>query len=107
MLARLGAPDDVIVEVQRLIELTAGHVVADNDVNGSMLIRADLSILSADAARYERYAQDVRAEYAHVDDESWRAGRSAVLQSLLPIVHDEQARSNITRELAALAASQT
>ena len=64
VLARLGAPDDVIAEVQRLILLTAGHTVADDDVNGSMLIRADLSILSAEPSRYDRYARDVRVEYA-------------------------------------------
>ncbi|MEY2423222.1 MAG: hypothetical protein QOI95_3289 [Acidimicrobiaceae bacterium] len=107
MLATLGAPPDVIDEVQRLILLTAGHTVADGDTNGSMLIRADLSILSAEPARYERYARDVRAEYANVNDESWRVGRSTVLESLLAIAPDERSRSNIARELASLAPPQT
>jgi predicted metal-dependent HD superfamily phosphohydrolase len=107
MLATLRAPDDVISEVQRLIHLTASHAASDDDVNGSMLVRADLSILGAEPDRYDRYAGDVRAEYAHVDDESWRAGRTAVLRSLLAIASDERARSNIARELAGLAPSQT
>jgi predicted metal-dependent HD superfamily phosphohydrolase len=106
VLARLEAPAAVISEVQRLILLTAGHTAADHDVNGSMLIRADLSILSAKPSRYDRYARDVRAEYAHIDDESWRAGRTAVLQSLLLVASDQQARSNIAREIAGLAPSQ-
>jgi predicted metal-dependent HD superfamily phosphohydrolase len=107
VLARLGAPDDVIAEVQRLILLTAGHAAADDDdVNGSMLIRADLSILSSEPSRYDRYARDVRAEYVQFDDESWRAGRTAALQSLLAIALDERARSNIARELAGLAMPQ-
>ena len=105
-LARLGASSEVIAEVQRLILLTAGHAAADDDANGSMLIRADLSILSAEPDRYDRYAREVRAEYPHVDDESWRAGRTAVLRSLLAMGLDERARSNIARELSGLAASQ-
>ena len=105
VLSRLNAANAVIAEVQRLILLTAGHVAADDDANGAALVRADLSILSAEPSRYDRYARDVRAEYAHVDDESWRAGRSAVLQSLLAIAPDDQARSNLTRELAGLAPS--
>jgi predicted metal-dependent HD superfamily phosphohydrolase len=103
----LGAPVEVIDEVQRLIGLTAGHVAADDDANGNMLVRADLAILGAAPDRYDRYARDVRAEYAHVDDDAWRAGRVAVLESLLTIAPDESARSNIARELAALAPTQT
>jgi predicted metal-dependent HD superfamily phosphohydrolase len=106
LLTALGAPADVVDEVQRLIRLTAGHTATDDDANGRMLIRADLSILSAEPDRYDRYARDVRAEYEHVDDESWRAGRAAVLQSLLAIAPDEQARSNITRELSRLSVPQ-
>jgi predicted metal-dependent HD superfamily phosphohydrolase len=106
-LARLGAPDDVIAEVQRLIRLTAGHTVEDGDARGSMLVAADLSILSSAPERYDRYVRDVREEYAHVDDESWRTGRTAVLQSLLAIAPDEWARSNIVRELMMLSAPQT
>jgi predicted metal-dependent HD superfamily phosphohydrolase len=106
-LESLGAPADVIAEVQRLILLTAGHTAADDDVNGSMLIRADLSILSAEPSRYDRYARDVRVEYVQVDDDSWCAGRTAVLHSLLAIAPDERARSNIARELAGLAVPKT
>lgn len=106
VLLRLGAPADVIDEVQRLILLTAAHTVADDDAKGVMLVRADLSILGAEPPRYDRYAQDVRAEYAQVDDESWRRGRATVLQSLLAIADDERARSNIARELAGLASTQ-
>jgi predicted metal-dependent HD superfamily phosphohydrolase len=103
VLTKLGAPENVIGEVQRLIELTAGHVVDDADLNGKALIAADLAILSAERARYERYARDVRAEYAHLDDETWRRGRADVLRSLLRIVSDERARSNLAWELATLA----
>jgi predicted metal-dependent HD superfamily phosphohydrolase len=98
-LQRLGAPDDVIAEVQRLIMLTAGHQA--NDPRGSELVDADLAILTMGRARYERYARDVRAEYAHVDDAAWRAGRSAVLERLRSVVADD---SNIVWELSTLSA---
>ncbi|MEY2430505.1 MAG: hypothetical protein QOC92_230 [Acidimicrobiaceae bacterium] len=107
VLRRLGAPADVISEVQRLIELTAGHGAADDDVAGKQLIAADLAILSSSRERYDRYARDVRAEYAHVDDSTWRAGRTAVLKSLLALAPDERARSNLARELASFSSPQT
>jgi predicted metal-dependent HD superfamily phosphohydrolase len=106
VLRRLGAPAEVISEVQRLIRLTAGHVAAEVDVIGRQLIAADLSILSSDRERYDRYARDVRVEYAHVDDPAWRIGRTAVLKSLLAVAPDERARSNLARELSALSAPQ-
>jgi len=107
VLGLLGAPADLIAEVQRLILLTAGHAVDDDDANGRRLVAADLAILGADADRYDRYVTDVRAEYAQVDDESWRVGRANVLRSLLDVVDDDRARVNITRELARLAPPQT
>jgi predicted metal-dependent HD superfamily phosphohydrolase len=102
VLARLGAPAAVIAEVKRLVRLTAAHVADPADVNGAILTRADLSILSSDAARYDRYAHDARAEYAHVSDDAWREGRAVVLRSLLATTDDAAARSNVARELASL-----
>ena len=104
VLARLRAPEHVVSEVQRLIELSARHEIVAGDRNGTVFVEADLAILAADAARYDRYAHDVRAEYAHLDDDVWRAGRAQVLTSLLERVTDERARSNLTRERAALTA---
>ena len=102
VLSHLRAPDDVVNEVQRLIELSATHEVVGGDRHGAVLVEADLAILSSEPERYDRYVRDVRAEYAHVDDESWRAGRRAVLESLRQNVADERARSNLARELASL-----
>ena len=62
-------------EVVRLVLLTAGHEVEPGDRNGAVLVDADLSILGAPPERYARYAADVRAEYAHVDDDGV-AGRT-------------------------------
>jgi predicted metal-dependent HD superfamily phosphohydrolase len=75
------------------------------------LLDADLAILGAAPADYERYRLAVRAEYAHVPDDAWRAGRAAVLRSLLakePLYRTRaaqerwaaRARRNLREELA-------
>jgi predicted metal-dependent HD superfamily phosphohydrolase len=78
-LTALGLPRDVVAEVERLVLLTAGHAVDASDANGAVFADADLAILGADPERYARYAAAVRAEYQHVPDDDWVAGRTAVL----------------------------
>jgi predicted metal-dependent HD superfamily phosphohydrolase len=113
---RLGAAglDAALVdEVARLVRLTAGHTVAPGDDNGALLVDADLAILGARPARYDRYAADVRDEYGFVDDDAFRSGRRQVLETFLglgSIYHcelmvvrcDENARRNLRRELTRL-----
>lgn len=113
LLAGAGMPAAPVAEVRRLVLLTAGHAVAPDDPDGALLCDADLAVLAAPPARYDRYAAAVRREYAHVPDAAFRAGRAAVLRALLdlpvlyrlPPLHDRweaAARANLTRELAAL-----
>lgn len=100
-------------ETGRLVRLTAGHTVGAGDANGALLTDADLAILAAAPADYDRYAKAVRAEYAHVPDDAFRAGRAAVLAALaaLPELYravpertewDARARANLARELRIL-----
>lgn len=72
-----------VAEVVRLIGVTVDHAPAAGDARGGVLSDADLSILGAVRGRYDVYARDVRAEYRHVPDDAFRAGRSAVLRGLL------------------------
>jgi len=100
-------------EVARLILLTAGHTVEEEDRLGELMVSIDLAVLGAPAPDYDQYARDVRAEYAHIPDEAWRLGRTAVLERFLAAerifpdqgFHDSfelQARGNLQRELQAL-----
>jgi predicted metal-dependent HD superfamily phosphohydrolase len=84
--------------------------VAAGDADGAVVADCDLSILGAAPDRYDRYAADVRAEYAHLDDDTWRTGRAAVLRGFLDRERlyltdrahrwwEEQARDNLAREL--------
>jgi predicted metal-dependent HD superfamily phosphohydrolase len=107
------AAADKVAETARLVRLTAGHVVAPGDADGALLADADLAILAAAPADYDRYAKAIRAEYAHVPDDAFRAGRAAVLEALakLPTLYrtvpqrvewDARARANLARELGTL-----
>lgn len=101
-------------EVGRLIRLTRMHDVAPGDRLGALLVSIDLTILGADEASYDAYANAIRHEYAHVPDEAYRAGRAAVLERFAsrPVIYpdagfaaalDRPARANLMRELRAQA----
>ncbi|MGH3367350.1 MAG: HD domain-containing protein [Nocardioidaceae bacterium] len=108
-----GCEPALVDEVARLVRLTGTHQPANTDRNGAVLCDADLRILAADPWRYAEYVTDVRAEFAHVRDDEFRAGRAAVLRGLLasPRLYrtdsaharlEERARGNVLTELAQL-----
>jgi predicted metal-dependent HD superfamily phosphohydrolase len=108
-----GCAEDLVTEVARLVRLTATHRPEPGDRRGAVLCDADLAILAADGARYAEYVAGVRAEYAGLDDATFRAGRAAVLAGLVGsgrLFHTEtgrrlwedRARTNVARELTAL-----
>lgn len=112
-LSEAGEGAAVVREVARLVRLTASHRVDLGDRNGAVLCDADLAVLAADEEGYATYAAAVREEFAHVDTDSFRRGRAAVLERLLALpalfstsygrTHWEaSARHNLTAELARL-----
>ncbi|SCG65744.1 Predicted metal-dependent phosphohydrolase, HD superfamily [Micromonospora zamorensis] len=118
VLAGLGVPAPTAAEVRRLVLLTAGHTVAPGDPDGALLCDADLAVLAAPPADYDRYAAAIRREYAHVPEPAFRAGRAAVLTGLLALPAlfrlpplaarwEEPARDNVRRELATLSEGST
>ncbi len=112
-LRRCDVPPGLVAEVARLVRLTADHAPAADDRAGQLLCDADLAILAAEAGRYAEYTAGVRAEYAHLDDDTFRAGRARVLRGLLErpaLFHtavarerwEAAARANVEAELARL-----
>lgn len=100
-------------EVSRLVLLTKSHEPAQHDRAGALLCDADLAILATPADVYDRYAAAIRAEYSHVPERDYRAGRAAVLTALATRPHlfhsgrgraawEEAARVNLARELQGL-----
>ena len=113
VLTALGVPGERVGEVRRLVLLTAGHDPAPGDDDGAVLSDADLAILASEPERYGRYVRAVRAEYPHVPEEMFRAGRAAVLRALdaSPRLYrtpparerwEAAARANLATELRAL-----
>lgn len=113
LLASASLPDPPAAEVARLVRMTEHHQAFPDDLNAAALSDADLAILAADPDRYERYASDVRIEYAQVPDADFRAGRAAVLSDLLAgpslfrtpqgrDLWEDRARANVLAEIERL-----
>ncbi|NYH54252.1 MULTISPECIES: HD domain-containing protein [Nocardiopsis] len=87
LLSLMGAEPAFVREVARLVGVTATHRPGRWDADGAVLCDADLSVLAAPADEYLAYTTAIRAEYRHVSDEEFRAGRTGVLRSLLEAPH--------------------
>lgn len=112
----LGVPGRDVAQVAALVLITIRHDPGDPaDPDAAVLCDADLGVLAAGPERYREYAADVRAEYGHVEDDLFRAGRSAVLRRLLAqprlfrtptaTAWEPRARANVSAELERLAAA--
>lgn len=112
-LPQVGVAAAEVSEVVRLVLLTRDHSPAPGDVPGGLLCDADLAVLGRGEAGYARYRGQVRAEYGHVSEPDWRAGRTAVVRHLLaqePLYCTSvgaqrwhtRARTNLEKELADL-----
>ncbi|MBD0746288.1 hypothetical protein [Streptomyces sp. CBMA152] len=112
-LPEAGLDPEATAEVARLVRLTVTHDPHEGDTNGEVLCDADLAVLAGDPEEYAAYAAAVRAEYAFVPDDAFRAGRAAVLRQLLDLPRlfrtpygmrewEARARENLTSELELL-----
>jgi predicted metal-dependent HD superfamily phosphohydrolase len=115
VLTRLTVPGETVAFAAELIRSTDHRVSIADDalVEFAVLHDADLVILGASPARYDRYAADIRREYARVSEDDYRIGRSKVLRAFLerprlfltPLLFEEgeaPARENLARELEML-----
>jgi predicted metal-dependent HD superfamily phosphohydrolase len=114
-LAQLDVSAAIGGEVTRLVLLTKTHEPAQHDRAGALLCDADLAILATPADVYDAYSAAIRAEYSHVPERDYHAGRAAVLSRLAARPHlfhtgygraawEQAARANIARELQGLTA---
>lgn len=109
--AERALPESYADEVARLVRMTVEHRPDDSDANACALSDADLAILAAPRDRYDVYVAGVRADFAHVPDAEFAAGRRAVLEDLADRprlfrtpqavdLWEEEARANLARELS-------
>lgn len=96
--------------VSDLVLLTAGHSPSATDHLGQILCDADLEVLARPEPAYQRYAEAIYQEYAHLPRPVLAQGRSKILSALLakdtiyttPAGRDRwesAARNNLSREL--------
>jgi len=83
LLPRAGVRNAEVAEVVRLVLLTADHSPEPGDLAGEQLVDADLSILGQARGRYHVYVRDVRLEYAHLDEQTFREGRLRLVTGFL------------------------
>jgi predicted metal-dependent HD superfamily phosphohydrolase len=111
----VGIRLEVADQIARLIRLTAGHARVP-DPAGQLMCDIDLSILGRPVELFDSYDRRIRAEYAWVPEDAYRAGRARVLGDLMrhdPLFQtpafrqrfEAQARLNLRRALAALGQS--
>lgn len=113
-----GAWDSLRMRVMLLIGKTKTHEAPPGDTDCQILLDADLAVLGASAADYDRYARAIREEYAWVPEQDYRAGRCRVLESFLEreriyytdalfAAREQAARANLRREIEGLTDTQT
>ena len=110
-LTEIGWAADPVDQVAAMIEATVGHRGSDDRAT-QVLLAADLGVLATEPGRYTDYVRNVRREYHHLDDATWRAGRAMFVRTMLarPSIFppglgldswERRARANLTAELAA------
>lgn len=110
-----GISMDVIQRVMDLVLVTQ-HAAAPQTPDQRLMSDIDLAILGADPARFDTYEDEIRREYAWVDDEEFRTTRRGILKAFLdrpsiyltPYFHEKleaNARRNLARSLEKLAAT--
>jgi predicted metal-dependent HD superfamily phosphohydrolase len=79
-LLEAGARDEVADRVDALV-LATRHSERPATDDERLLVDIDLAILGAAPARFDEYERQIRAEYAWVPDEVFRAKRREILQA--------------------------
>ncbi len=105
--------DHLAPRVVQLIEATAKHDASSDDATAQSFLDADMAILGADPATYERYVLGIRREHRGIPAFLFARGRRAFLRETLarPSIfltehfrrrYDLPARENLKIELAQL-----
>jgi len=106
--------DAAVGERVAALIMATRHEATPAGADAGVLVDVDLSILGAEAQRFDEYERDVRAEYDWVPEAVFRRERRKILEQILGREriystqrmresHEARARANLTRSLAALA----
>jgi predicted metal-dependent HD superfamily phosphohydrolase len=115
ILSESSCPETKTDNIRELI-LATRHIHPPATMDAQLIVDIDLSILGQIPIIFNKYEENIRAEYSWVSEEAYRFGRSRILRGFLdkPSIYStdrfekmfgNQARENITRVLTALALS--
>ena len=79
----LVAQPDLAARVAHVIEMTKNHAAGEADGDAVLFLDMDIAILGSPWETYCAYAAGIRAEYPHVVDPAFAAGRGAFLANQL------------------------
>jgi predicted metal-dependent HD superfamily phosphohydrolase len=109
-----GGADPARGEHVRALILATRHAAPPTDHDARYVVDADLSILGAPPADFDRYEIQVREEYRFRSEAEWRAGRARLLRGFLDhpqlfltgefAVFEASARANLARSIRRLEA---
>jgi len=74
---------DLGARVARLVAMTKRHAEGEASADEALFLDMDVAILGSPRAEYCVYAAGVRAEYGHLPDPTFAAGRAAFLDGQL------------------------
>lgn len=105
--------DSRVARIKGWILATQQHLCPEHDQDLAQILDIDRAILAAAPEIYLVYAQQIRQEYAHIEDERFQYHRAEFLRQMLNRPHvfctqilgvdaDSRARQNIQHELAML-----
>jgi predicted metal-dependent HD superfamily phosphohydrolase len=110
-LREVGSAPDLAQRVGEIVVATKpGLSVAHESPALAHLLDADLAIFASSESRYLQYSTAVRAEYAHLPEPDFRAGRARILSEYVgkPTIYrtdtarqlwEARARTNLQREI--------
>jgi predicted metal-dependent HD superfamily phosphohydrolase len=111
---RAWIEEGILQGAKLLVGVTAHHKAMPVDSEEACIVLdADLSILGAEPSKFARYERAVREEFAHLEEDRYVAGRSALLRDFLerPSIYltqrgrrlwESNARRNLERSVANL-----
>jgi predicted metal-dependent HD superfamily phosphohydrolase len=109
-----GGADAALGERVRALILATRHAAPPTEHDARYVVDADLSILGASPADFDRYELQVREEYRFRSETEWRTGRARLLRGFLDhprlfltgefAVFEAPARANLARSIARLEA---
>lgn len=110
---KAGLNNQFCEQVRQLILVTQHFAVTPQTSEEKLMVDIDLAILGAEPSVFDRYCQQIRAEYSFVLEELFIQGRLRILRSFLecPSIfqtkhfqnkYEHQARINLTRAIVDL-----